>query len=399
MHKKGLKMNYLNGKLIIPEQIINEQQLDFMPNRPEERDFFFDLFKYEMLQQNRSLMQNYFNSSNLKKSESSQSNDEFKNKMNKDQMNGKNKSNRNTNLYVRIQINGNQLFALIDTGADTSKISDNLALQLDILQFIDYDKRKISHGLGSVVSIGQIPPIPIKFESANDSTNESDSSSYAVLFVPFEVLRENRVNVLLLGSDFFTYYGCYLDFSTKSMDISLNPPYRCKLEEQEPKNINFINEDQRSVLINHNYLENIQPDPYQLTPELNELHFKIKQKQREHQIKKKMKKYRIEFEMKKESNNFVHKKPINYLLSSALNMVNQETIDQMIDNLNDDEDTSTFLSLLDEFKEQTSFLNTDDQTDLINDIQQFKNQTSNHINCNGLFEDEIRGSIVKISFV
>lgn len=151
MIRNGLKLDYLNGKLIFPKQIINEYKLDFMPSRTEERDLFFDLFKYEMLEHNRILMGSYFNFSN----------DQFDKYFDRIKLNTnldyqmKNKS-RNTNLYIRIQINGKYLFALIDTGADSSKISENLAIQLDLLSFIDYDKTKIAHGLGSVISIGKL---------------------------------------------------------------------------------------------------------------------------------------------------------------------------------------------------------------------------------------------------
>lgn len=143
MHKNSLRLDYNFGKIIFPKQTINEYELEFIPTKAEERDLFFDLFKYEMLEQNRVLMQNYFNTSekNLNKSD-----DQLAVKPNN--WNSDKKANRNTNLYIRLQINGKRLLALIDNGADTCKISESLAIELEILSFIDYDKGKISSGLG-----------------------------------------------------------------------------------------------------------------------------------------------------------------------------------------------------------------------------------------------------------
>lgn len=153
MIKNSIKLDYLNGKLIFPKQIINEYKLDFIPSRTEERDLFFDLFKYEMFEHNRILMGSYFNDLNDQLSKQ-----QFLNRVQLDNSVNQTKykiKSRNTNLYIRIQINGKYLYALIDTGADTSKISENLAIQLDLLSFIDYEKAKVAHGLGSIISIGK----------------------------------------------------------------------------------------------------------------------------------------------------------------------------------------------------------------------------------------------------
>ena len=386
MHMQGLKMDYQKGKLIFPKQIINEQQLDFIPNRREERDFFFDLFKYEMLEQNRLLMRDYFNINTTAK------NGHPSNKIAKldnNQLKSRNypKSNyKNTNLYMRIQINGRQLFALIDTGADTSKISDSLALQCGILQFIDYDKSKISHGLGSMLICGQISPIPVQIESLI----ENNSKLSTTLFVPFEVIKENQVHVLL-GSDFFSNYSVFIDFTTKSIDIPLNPPCKCRLEEQEPRNINLINNDDKknSIQLDCNYNfesnDNELMNAYQLVPELDELQIKIRKKEHEYQIRRKLKKYKIRLNKQKELD-FLRRATANdqHLFSTAL--LSNDLIN---------------LSELDELSEQASkFLQ--NEINLINNIQEFKNQkqSPSQIYCNGfLSEHEIQDSIVKINFV
>lgn len=384
--KVGLKMDYLNGKLIFPQQIIDEQKLDFIPSEREERDLFFDTFKYEMLEQNRTLMNNYFSNHGVCRSTDD------------DQVLKSDHKSTNTNLYMRIQINGKQVCALIDTGADNSKISDNLALQLDILRFIDYDKRKIALGLGSVISIGQIPPIPIRFESFDAVSDKKQSTT---LFVSFEVLKESRVNVLLLGSDFFTYYGCYLDFKSKSIDIQLDPPCKYSLEEREPRNLNLMND--RSLLLNHNYLESRDLDEvidaYRLSPELDELRTKIRKREQEYQIKKKLKKYNLQLSDRRQVSGKRTTGLNRDLLSTALNAFNRRTVKQIVHNMNGLLNETEF----DELNEQTSSFLTDETSliyESINDIQEFKSQSSNEIYCNGLPpEFEIKDSIVKINFV
>lgn len=414
MHKQGLQLDYLGGKIIFPTQIINEQRLDFMPSKPEERDFFFDLFKYQMLEQNRVLMRSYFNSQN---SESTQSNEHCQlssrlaNKCSSQDIQPNRPisqmANRNTNLYMRIQINGRPILALIDTGADTSKISDHLALQLNILSFIDYEKRKIAHGLGSVISIGQIPPVPVKFESdmaEEDNGSDTRESSEkpklsSVLFVPFEVLKENRVNVLLLGSDFFTYYGCHLDFARKSIDIPMGS-VACKyrLEEKKPKNLNLLNGDEKPIRLDHNFLENRRISAYQSAPELDELRDKIERKEREYQMNKKLKKYKIdrtkEFNQLNGRSPNRSRQPNQRLFSTALSTLNRRGDE------GDDLHDLWPLSELDELNQQaSSFLN--EETNSAGQAAEFKSQPPGQmIYCNGLLpENEVEEFIIKVNFV
>ena len=414
MHKQGLQLDYLVGKIVFPAQIINEQRLDFMPNKPEERDFFFDLFKYQMLEQNRVLMRSYFNRSDdtamqrgqpncqsnhcqppsrlVKESapQDSQSNRPF------GQM-----ANRNTNLYIRIQINGRSMLALIDSGADTSKISDKLASQLNILSLIDYEKRKIAHGLGSVVSIGQIPPVPVKFESeagdepATRETGEKTRLSN-VLFVPFEVLKEDRVNVLLLGSDFFTQYGCRLDFGRKSIDIPLGSlAYEYRLEEKEPKNLM----SDEPIRLDHNFLENSRTSTYQLAPKLHELRHKIERKEREYQMNKKLKKYKIDrtADCGHLNRGPCGRQPNQYLFSTALSSLNRRL--NGADDLHVDLHDLWPLSEQEELDQQTSSFLSEVANAAPDQTAEFK-PSGQMIFCNGLLpENEIEEFIIKVNFV
>lgn len=132
---------------------------------------------------------------------------------------------KNANLYVSVRIRNCELLALIDSGADSSKISESLAKQLHLIQFVDDRQSRLSHGLGSVMSLGRLPPIPIRF------------SGNKLLYVPFEVLRERKLHLLLLGSDFFTHYACQVDFNLNHLLIPLQgeeEPLKFKLVHKTP---------------------------------------------------------------------------------------------------------------------------------------------------------------------
>lgn len=227
---------------------------------------------------------------------------------------------------------------------------------------------------------GRIPPIPItiyEWNSAdlnNNIKNPQDNTKRSVLFVPFEVIRENSsANVILLGSDFFTQYGCCLNFATKTIDIRLNPT-SCKysLEEQDPKNMQFLNSDlddlsseNKSIVSTISALTN---------SDLKDLQLKIQEKEYSYQLKKKLKRYKIEINKEKlehlsnrRKGKFKDENDNLYL--KALSTLNFRSIKQIINNLSE----------LDELNEQTSiFLDDEIQTaDSVNHIQSFKNQTSN----------------------
>ena len=211
MQRVGLFIDYAIGEIRFPRQEIPLHSLRFVPNEPLQRSRHLQQFKLQLL-------------SGLDPTElpgsihRTNQNIEFEKKSEWPEA-------RNGNMYVHVRINKQRLLALVDTGADSSKISESLAEQLNLLQLVDESRKRLSHGLGSVLSVGRIPPLPVRFEGDR------------VLFVPFEVLREKQLHLLLLGSDFLTQYNCRVDFGHHCIEIPLlnqSQPLRCELIHQAP---------------------------------------------------------------------------------------------------------------------------------------------------------------------
>lgn len=220
MQRIGLCIDYRNARIRFPKQKIAEHSLQFISNEPSERSLHLQQFKSQLLSESycakspyeTNVMQSGFSSAIMMMPPFRNIND-----------NESWSELRNGNLYVPVQIRQCRLLALIDSGADSSKMSESLAEQLHLLQLVDDRQSRLSHGLGSVLSIGRLPPIPIRFDRNK------------LLYVPFEVLQERKLHLLLLGSDFFTHYACQVDFKHNQIVIPLqdeHEPLRFRLVRQ-----------------------------------------------------------------------------------------------------------------------------------------------------------------------
>jgi hypothetical protein len=221
MQRVGVCIDYADGEIRFPKQEVPLQSLQFVPNEPLQRTRHLQQFKLRLL-------------AGPDASERLYTNDCSDASSNEEQVGSGAQpwpESRNGNLYVPVQIRQCRLLALIDSGADSSKMSESLAEQLQLLQLVDDRRRRLSHGLGSVISVGRLPPIPIRFEQQK------------VLYVPFEVLQDRKLHLLLLGSDFFTHYACQVDFGRNCIEIPLqneSSPMRFHLVHQSPKQQRFM---------------------------------------------------------------------------------------------------------------------------------------------------------------
>ncbi|RWS14204.1 protein DDI1 like protein 2-like protein [Dinothrombium tinctorium] len=175
MLKHKVKLNYRYGELFIPQHAINKKCSKFMPTDFKPTEFAIDCFNAP-----RGVG---FSTLDIVGQSS---------------------------IFINVKINNRNIRATIDSGADSSKISHSAADRLNVLKYADFENSRISQGLGCVIAIGKIPPIPVEFDQQT------------ILFIPFEVLNTNDLEIAIFGSDFLTYYGCEIDYESMCLHIALD---------------------------------------------------------------------------------------------------------------------------------------------------------------------------------
>ncbi|RWS29717.1 protein DDI1 2-like isoform X1 [Leptotrombidium deliense] len=125
------------------------------------------------------------------------------------------------NIFLNVRINNFPVQVMIDSGAEASMITGTAASHIKLFKFTDLSMHRVSQGLGPVVIIGRIPPIPIEFDEKT------------TLFISFDVLNGSEQEMIILGSDFLTFYGCEIDFDKNVLEISLDKKRSYKLREKQ----------------------------------------------------------------------------------------------------------------------------------------------------------------------
>ncbi|RWS14203.1 hypothetical protein B4U79_17311 [Dinothrombium tinctorium] len=196
MMKHRIKLDFKTAEVVFPRKVIEEKAFKFMPplkNAAVAAEFIVSMLENVNVPRTLGFLPDIVNQ---------------------------------RNVFVDAKINEIQVQVMIDSGAESSMMSRKAASHLRLFKYTDLRKSRISSGLGPVVVIGKIPPVPIEFDS------------HTILFMPFDVLYGVEFELIILGSDFLTWYGCQIDFDSKRLNIRLDSlksyaMHQCKCEKQE----------------------------------------------------------------------------------------------------------------------------------------------------------------------
>ncbi|XP_076757840.1 DNA damage inducible 1 homolog rngo isoform X1 [Xylocopa sonorina] len=108
-------------------------------------------------------------------------------------------------LYINCKVNGFPVKAFIDTGAETTIMSDACAERCHIMRLVDTRWAGIAHGIGTQRIIGRIHMVQIQI--GNDHLTSS-----------FTVLAEQSVD-MLLGLDMLKRHQCCIDLKKNVLTI------------------------------------------------------------------------------------------------------------------------------------------------------------------------------------
>jgi len=111
-------------------------------------------------------------------------------------------------LYIPCQINGVDIKAFIDTGAQMSIMSQNIAVICGVDQIIDNKYKGEAVGVGKSKIIGKIHLVDIVVRGN-------------ILPCSFTILENNSID-LLLGLDMLLSHGCILDLKKRKLIINGN---------------------------------------------------------------------------------------------------------------------------------------------------------------------------------
>jgi DNA damage-inducible protein 1 len=111
-------------------------------------------------------------------------------------------------LYIPCQINGVDMKAFIDTGAQMSIMSQNVAAICGIDEIIDEKYKGVAIGVGKSKIIGKIHLVDIIVRGN-------------ILPCSFTILENNDLD-LLLGLDMLLSHGCVLDLKRRKLIINGN---------------------------------------------------------------------------------------------------------------------------------------------------------------------------------
>ena len=108
-------------------------------------------------------------------------------------------------LYVPIEINGQQVKAFVDSGAQITLMSRRLAERCDLIRLLDTDFAGIMRGVGTARSLGKIHMAQMKI-----------GGSYFP--VSLTVMEDNSID-FLLGLDMLRRHQCCIDLGSNSLRI------------------------------------------------------------------------------------------------------------------------------------------------------------------------------------
>lgn len=101
-------------------------------------------------------------------------------------------------LHVAAEIHEWEVDMLVDTGAEMSVISEQLASQLGLLAHLDRSRQGIANGVGQAKILGHVSNVPVKL-------------GHVEFALTFSVLEMQRSSLLLLGLDQLRTYRCLVD--------------------------------------------------------------------------------------------------------------------------------------------------------------------------------------------
>jgi predicted aspartyl protease len=102
-----------------------------------------------------------------------------------------------TMLHVPCEIGEHEIDMLVDTGAQMSVISEQLAAQLGLLSRLDRRFQGMANGVGQAKILGKVWDVPVKLGHVEFSLN-------------FSVLSTNQ-HIILLGLDLMRQFKCVVD--------------------------------------------------------------------------------------------------------------------------------------------------------------------------------------------
>ncbi|CAG2103140.1 unnamed protein product, partial [Medioppia subpectinata] len=114
---------------------------------------------------------------------------------------------RKRSALIRLRVSDQTVYAVLDSGADSSLLGSSLARRLGLYHTIDTRRkwrRKTTGFGGEKRSVGQIHALDMELESGRG------------LRFPFSVI-EGFGNILILGLDFLEWFQCCIDFNEKTL--------------------------------------------------------------------------------------------------------------------------------------------------------------------------------------
>ncbi|VDP05849.1 unnamed protein product [Soboliphyme baturini] len=137
-------------------------------------------------------------------------------------------------LYIRCKVNGHDVRAFIDTGAQTTLMSAKFAQECNVMRLVDKRFEGVAKGVGTCKTLGRIHLAQLQIED---------------VFLPtsFTVLEDSTVD-LLLGLDMLKRHQCIIDLRRNLMVIGTTGRETKFLPESEiPKTLlNIDPEDLKS---------------------------------------------------------------------------------------------------------------------------------------------------------
>lgn len=106
-------------------------------------------------------------------------------------------------LHVACEIGEHEIDMLVDTGAQMSVISEQLAAQLGLLSGLDRRFQGIANGVGQAKILGKVWDVPVKLGHIEFSLN-------------FSVLSTQQ-HIILLGLDLMRQFKCLVDLERKCL--------------------------------------------------------------------------------------------------------------------------------------------------------------------------------------